>query len=363
MKDKDLQELVEYEGDYVLSVYVDTDLARKPKDAVRLQLRNRSKNLPPEAQSYMEAVQRFLDFEYDWQPRGMAVFVSKGFWKVIPLPIAVPTRVLYTEKPYVRVLTDIIDRFGRYVVALVDQETLKIYNVTWGGIELVGEFYGEELRKYKQGGYSGGAMRRGRYQPHEPDIARQNLRQAAEILADYLQGKAPNMRIVLGGQSEVLGQFREILPKPLQERVIGEFPVDTLASPREILQRSLDVAQEADLKEERELVTQAITAAAKGGLGVTGLADTLYTLHQGRVRILLVEEEYEASGFVCETCGYVSSDGQKPCPFCGGTEVVGEPDVVNLAIRKAIETGSDVNIVRQNKELHRVGGIAAILRY
>jgi hypothetical protein len=39
------------------------------------------------------------------------------------------------------------------------------------------------------------------------------------------------------------------------------------------------------------------------------------------------------------------------------------PDAVNRAIHKAIETGADVNIVRQNEELTKSGKIAAVLRY
>jgi len=45
-QDKDLQSLVAYSGDNkVLSVYLDTSLARKSKDAARLMFRERSKHL------------------------------------------------------------------------------------------------------------------------------------------------------------------------------------------------------------------------------------------------------------------------------------------------------------------------------
>ncbi len=110
-------------------------------------------------------------------------------------------------------------------------------------------------------------------------------------------------------------------------------------------------------------MAQAITAAAKGSNGVVGLADTLYVLHQGRVRLLLVEENYHAPGFICANCGYVAGQQAAACPFCQSDQVTETPDVVNFAIHKAIETGADVNIVRQSEALSQAGGIAAILRY
>jgi peptide subunit release factor 1 (eRF1) len=125
----------------------------------------------------------------------------------------------------------------------------------------------------------------------------------------------------------------------------------------------LDVAAQYDLQEEERLVAEVITAAAKGGHGVIGLASTLYALHEGRVRQLLVEESFHASGFACTHCGYVSAEPSAKCVFCGYTEMVEVPDAVNRAIQKAIQTGTDVNIVRQNEVLTGVGGIAGVLRY
>ena len=111
------------------------------------------------------------------------------------------------------------------------------------------------------------------------------------------------------------------------------------------------------------MVEAAITAASKGGAGVIGLADTLYALHQGQVRLLLVEENYHAAGHVCTHCGYVAAQASAKCPLCSYESLSETPDVVNRAIHKAIETGAAVNIVRHNEALAKAGGIAAILRY
>jgi len=362
--DRSLQSLVEFSGGKVLSVYLDTDLSSKSKDAVKLMLRDRVRDLEDASADEIQAIQKYLDFGYDWQSRGLALFVSgEDLWDVIPLPSAVSSQAYYLERPYVRVLTDVMDRFARYDVALVDRETLKLYRIAWGRIEKELETTGDETRHRKQGGWTvGGSQRSATGSRSEENVALHNLKRAAEVLRKHYQSSRVR-RIMLGGSSDVIRQLRPMLPRQVQDSIIGEFSVDMEASSNEILSRSLDIAAQVDLSEEQELVSDAITAAAKGALGVTGSSDTLYALHQGRVRVLLVEESYQAAGFSCANCGYVSAVRNEECPFCRHREITETPDVVNLAIHKAIETGAEVNVVRQNERLSEAGGIAGILRY
>ena len=357
--DKELQSLVEFNGENkVLSLYLNTDLVHRSKDAIKLMLRECLRDLQekPSAQD-TRAVEKYLDFEYDWQARGLAIFVAGDeLWKTIPLPIAVSTQAYLADKPYVRVLTDVRDRLGRYAVALVDRESVRLFAVAGGRIQSDAEALGEEIKRQKQGGRAAS-----RYQRHEENAALHNLKQAAELTQEFCQ-RTGCTRLMLAGSSEVLAQFKDLLPKVVRNQVIGEFSADMEATPQEILNRSLDILAQVDLAEEQRLVREAITAAAKGGPGGTGLADTLYLLHQGRVRQLLVEEGYHASGYVCPNCGYVAAELSK-CPFCGHEPMNAMADVVNYAIQKAIETGAEVNIVRANEELKAAGGIAALLRY
>ena len=364
IQDKDLRSLVEFSGTTkVLSVYLDTDLASKSKDAAKLMFRERVKELHQEGKD-VQAVQRFLDFEYDWQSRGLAIFsAGQALWKVLPLPIAVRTQAVYADKPYVRILTDVLDQFGSYSVALVDQECLKLYAVARGRIGLELETVGTEVRSYKQGGWSVRGGQRSAITTHSGDNpALGNLKRAVEVVQAYCN-ETGCQQLVLGGSAEAVGQIKGLLPKALRDHVMGEFGADMEATPKEILNRSLDIAVQLDLAAEKKMVAQAVTAVAKGGAGVMGLADTLQMIHQGRVRMLLIEENYRASGHVCQHCGYVSTESIEQCPLCSYREFVETADVVNLAIYKAFGTGADVNIVRDNEQLNRAGGIAALLRY
>lgn len=356
----DLQELVNYNGSTpVLSVYVSTDLTRQPKDAVRLSVRDCVKNLdstPPNAD--VDRVQHFLEYEYDWQARGVAFFsAGEDLWRTITLPAPVTTQAYYSTTPYVRPLTDILDRYAPYILALVDRTSLRLFSISAGNIQSETEAVGEQLKRHKQGGWSAA-----KYQRQEDNLGLHNLKQAVDVIDHYCQGTHCN-RLVLAGSQEVLAQIKDLMPQPLRDYVLGEMPASMTASTNELLDHSMSLMEEIALAEERLLVGSVVTAASKGGNGVTGLADSLYALQQGRVRELLVHEGYAAPGYACPSCGYVGTEAAPKCPFCGheGMELV--KDAVNRAIHKAVQTGADVNIIRDNEELQRAGYVAAVLRY
>jgi peptide subunit release factor 1 (eRF1) len=354
-----LQQLAAYEdATPVLSIYLDTDLSAKSKEAVRLMLRDRLRPLDMAPESVVQRVNDYLDFEFDWRPRGLAIFANtRGLWQVVPLPVPPPTQAFWSAQPYVRTLSDVADRFGAYIVALLDRESLRVFSVRMGEIEAQTEVLGEELKRHKQGGWSAQV-----YQRREDNLAIQNLKQAAEVLEAFSEQTGVH-RLVLGGSLEVLAQFREVLSRRANEQVIGEFTADISASAHKALQLSLDAVARAELAQEARLVDEAITAANKGDQGVIGMADTLFALHQGRARILLVEESFHASACVCDHCGSVSAEPINECPLCGRREITLAQDAANLAVRKAIESGAEVNIVRDNAALSAAGGMAAILRY
>ncbi|NIO71316.1 MAG: hypothetical protein GTN71_20350, partial [Anaerolineae bacterium] len=144
---------------------------------------------------------------------------------------------------------------------------------------------------------------------------------------------------------------------------VGSIPLDMAASETEVLDRSLEVIQEVERKREEELVEQLITAAtSKGGHGALGLDDTLAAVQEGRAHILVVAEGYVATGYGCQNCGYVAAHELKKCPFCGG-EMAQIEDAVNTIVRKAIELGMEVEVVKGSAALEEAGSIGAILRY
>jgi len=250
-----------------------------------------------------------------------------------------------------------VDRFAEYAVASIDRESVRLFSVAWGRIQSQSEAMGDELKRHKQGGWAAA-----RYQRHEDNLALHNLKQAVELVDAFCRDSGGG-RLMLAGNASVLAQVKELMPHALRGQVIGEFPIDMAATPSEVLRRSLEIAAAAQRAEEEQLVSEAITAANKGGAGAVGLDDTLSALREGRVRMLLVHDSLQVSGYQCSSCGFLSATKVARCPFCSSEAIRPVPDAVNLAILLALKAGTDINIVRQNEALQQAGGMASLLRY
>ncbi|MBC8263438.1 MAG: hypothetical protein H8E47_04860 [Anaerolineales bacterium] len=367
--ENDLQELVGFHSEEspVLSLYLNVDPTKHTTDEYKLVLRGLLKEVTGQApRKDIAAVERYFDHEYDWQGKGMVVFscLGQGFWRAYPLAVPVENHVNVGERPYIKPLTDILDAYGRYGVVLVDQEGARLFLFQLGELQEASGTIGEEVKRMKRGRGSAAGRRggvAGRTSRREEEIAQRNLKEAAELTAKFCaEGRCS--RIILGGTEQTVAQFQEMLPRDLQEQVVGSFPAAMTASETEVLDRSLEILAEVEREREKKLVESVITAAAKGGAGVIGLADTLGALYEGRVRILVVDEGYRATAYRCEQCGYIVAQAKEECTFCS-SKVKKIDDAVNLIVREVIDQGGKVEIVRDSPALEKAGYIAALLRY
>jgi peptide chain release factor subunit 1 len=370
ISEKELQELVNFrtEESSVLSLYLNVDPTQHTKDEYKLTLKSMLKEIASEASAKdLAEVEKYFDFQYDWQGKGVVIFscLAEDFWRAYPLAVPVENHVFVADNPYIKPLTDVLDEYGRYGVILVDREGARLLLFHQGELEETNGTLGEEVRRAKHGGGSAAGRLGGltaRTSRREEEIAQRNLKEAAELAARFFEGGKCS-RIVLGGTDETLTQFQGMLSKELQEQVVGSIPLDMAASETEVLERSLEVIQEVDRKRKEELVEQLVTAAtSKGGHGALGLDDTLAAVQEGRAHVLVVAEGYVATGYGCQNCGYVAAHELKECPFCGG-EMAQIEDAVDTIVRKAFESGMEVEVVKGSAALEEAGSIGAILRY
>ncbi len=368
----DVNELVGFEanGQPVLSVYLNVDPTWHKTDAYKLRLRHLLEDVADQTSpADIEAVERYIEREYDWSGRAVAMFscAAAGFWRAYSLPVQLRSLARVADKPYVKPLADIMDRYGRFAVALVDRQGAKLYLFHLGRLVETAGTLGEEVRRVKGGGGAtvAGAGHRvgdaGHTAARVEQTALRNLREAADLTARFCQAHGVE-RLILGGTEETVAQFRSLLPKPLQEHVVGSVALNMNAAENEVLARAIEIITAYDHERELELVDKIITAAAKGTNGVVRLDDTLGALHEGRIQVLAVSEGYHAPGYQCQGCGYVTAQALAECPFCG-SEIREIPDVVESIIEQVIEQGGVVEVVQDVPALKEAGGIGALLRY
>ncbi len=359
-----LQTLLGFEGTGapVLSLYLNVDSSQRSKAECRLRARQLlEQDGGSRVARDIDRIEEFLRHEYDWQAKGLVIFscAPKKLWHVVRLPTPVVDSATVSDQPYLRPLSEVLSNEERIGVALVDREVARYFSIYMGGIQELGGKHREMIRRHKQQGPSP------KLQRAADESAHQNLKQAARDAAALFQ-EAGVTQALLAGQAEQIATVKENLPKAWQSKVIGEFAMDTDATPQQVLNRVDEIMARVDAARQAELVDSVASAARKKGpTGTLGLSDTLAALMDRKVMTLITAAGFAAKGFQCENCGYLSAAKLDACPACGN-KMRRVDHLVDLAIRKAFENDAHVESIRAPKpaeHLTKLGGIGALLRY
>lgn len=368
--EQDLEDLVAFRSDQapVLSLYLNVDPTQQTKDQYRLSLRSLLKGVADQAsQADVEAIERYFDFEYDWQGKGVTVFTcaDADFWRSFSLAVPVPNRAYVYHRPYLKPLTDVLDAYGRYGVILVDREGARMFLFNLGELVETTGTMGDEVRRVKHGGASGVAGMRGgmpaRSARRGEAVVQRNLKEIAAATESFCTSYGCT-RLVLGGSEANVSHFSDMLPKVLCDKVIGSFTADLAAPVNDVQERSMDLIEQVAEARESELVDEMLAGWKRGIGAAVGLSDTLAALQEHRASILLVSAGFEASGYRCTSCRYVMLTEHDECPLCGA-DVDPVEDLVDTLVHRGLEQGVEVEIVRGNAELEEAGSVGALLRY
>jgi peptide chain release factor subunit 1 len=344
-----------------LSLYLDVDPRHRTIDEYRLALRHLLAAVDGQARKEdCIQIERFIEKEYDRQSRSLVCFscATEGFWHAIPLAAPVTDTVFAGQRPYIKPLGDILDTFARYGVVLVDREGGHLFMFNLGMLEGVSGVAGEDIKRHKRGGWAAA-----RFQRREDTAAYRNLKEVVEMTSEFVQS-GDVRRLILGGTEANVAQFATMLPKSVQQIVVGAINADVTAGPTEVGEKSLALIQEVAAKRKAELVEQLITTTAKGGPAALGLANTLVAVDARRAYHLVLDDGFAAPACRCDSCGYVGVEpvDARVCPLCEAPLRV-LPDAADSLVRWAIEQNIDVTFVSDNAALREAGSIGALLRY
>jgi hypothetical protein len=339
-KRSDLEELAAYKSEHpVVSLYLHLDPRHRGSlDAYRARLKGLLKEAAQKApQEDIAAIENYFDRDFDWSGRGVAAFSSagSGWWQVYRFSVPVRSHVHVNDKPFVMPLVDLLDTYGSYTVALVDQQTIRMFHIHLGEQVGVGQATGEEIQRLKTGGGSGsGRTARGSdLQAAREEAVRGNMRGFADELEAFCRRQGAVSHLLLGGAESTTSQFKGMLSPRLHNCLEGTFNISMQAHDKEVLTQSLAIIQENLAASEAQLVEAVQTRAAKEIGGVVGLQPTLDAIAAGRVQKLVLAE------------GSLS------------------PEVADDAITQALEYGGEVVLVDEDSPLAETEGIGALLRY
>ena len=372
MFDKDeLKELAGYRDDenLIISFYYPLEKGEPAEEGAIIRL----KNLINEAQASREdwtsaqaqsvssdlaRIERLMMDERITSKGGLALFACSAadLWKVYHLPDRVRPLLVVAHATRMRPLMETLNRHRLYCTVLVGKGRARIFLLNPAQVEERSDVFGAVPGRHDQGGWA-----QARYQRHHDDRVMHHLKATADQTFSLFQDEEFH-RLFVAGTEELVSEFTEHLHPYLKDRLAGTFSMEMVSPPKEVQERTLLVA--AELREifDKEMIEKLRGEVYTGNLGAAGLEDTLYALQKGQVLTLLVNEDFEASGRRCASCGSLCL--ADPCPFCGrSTELL--VDVIETVVKRALIENCETRFITGENALRlaELGRIGALLRF
>lgn len=372
-----LRRLAGYEsgGAPVLSVYVNLDpsefaLADARSTAIRSLVDDAHRRIEGNGDldhgqrtAGLEAVRRVRDWlegpSFDASgAHGLAVFCGgDDLFEALRLPRPVESEVMVGTRPFVEPLVDMATG-GGWCVLLVNREAARVFRGSADRLDEVASIGERPPRgQHDQGGWS-----QARYERTIVEDLDDHVKRTADLLHRRFK-RAPFEHLVLGSTRELAPRVENRLHPSLRGLVVGRIDVDVEhASPDDVLASARPLMETEDRRAEEEALER-LRERMTDGRAAGGLEDVLGALTERRVETLLLEDGFSATGGVCPRCGWLGPERHGTCP-ADGAEMERREDIVEVVIGRALAQSAAVRVARHSgDELHRLGGIAAILRF
>ncbi len=297
----------------------------------------------------LERAREFLSSQdYAGGARALALFCCgpSGLFRPEKLDHAVESGAFVDDRPHLEPLAQ-DTRATDWAVLLVNRAHARLLRGTREGLHELGRLSDDPQGRHTHGVVS--------------EELKQHLDRTGEGMR-VAHRRSPFSALLLGGQSELLGILEERLPPEVQRLVAGRLELDVQdTSPEDVLALA---APAMDKHEQERVGTQLdrLREGAAHGTGALGLEQALSALTEQRVEVLMLEEGFTAAGVQCPACGWLGPEGKEQCP-ADGTVLEHLDDVVEAAVRRAVEQSAEVLPVRERDELRPFGGVAALLRF
>jgi peptide subunit release factor 1 (eRF1) len=369
--------LLEFQnGDYlVTSCYLNLDRTKQQPQILKIRvkdlLQSAQQNLLHELGGHAQFESLRADFGFiekfamqeilTGRHKALAIFscAAHKFWQTFGLP-PIPRNILVADpSPYVRPLMAILSRHHRYCVVLADSSSGQLFEVYMGEILERTDVIDTVPRRVKDGGL-GGRDERNMERHHDQAVQQHFQRLADATFKLFKRDKFDHL--ILGGQADLLEEFKQQLHPYLKERWVSDFHAKPFTTPpADVLTRVLEIGQQFEREQEMRLAEELVHKISAGNRAVSGVSATLAAVLRGEAQTLLVEDGFATPGYVCLHCHY-GSLAEENCPNCH-TPLTPCPDIIERAVELALEKNCQIEHIHDPTPLRDLGRVGALLRY
>jgi len=288
---------------------------------------------------------------------GVAVFSAgmDNVWRPRALIESVPDRVRVGREFHLAPLVPLVGRGEGAIVAVVGRERGDLYFLRAGRLDEVVDRTDDVPGRHDQGGWS-----QSRFQRHIEKLVAEHLKDVAEAL-DRRVRRMRSPKVIVVSSEETRAEFEEIVSSETKSAIVGWTSAEAHASPRELLELTTPILDDARASHEGSLIERWREGAGRGGRAASGWTETLEAASDARVEVLLYEEGADHEAWQCTACGRLSAEGGQ-CPL-DGTETDRRDDGLDLTMHQAVAHGGTVWAVTAHEDLGPAEGVGALLRY
>jgi len=177
----------------------------------------------------------------------IAVFASRkhNFLKTVSLTVEVDNTLIVDSSPYLRPLARIQDEWETFTLVLLNSNHAKIFSVSLGKTEHEKTLSKDIMNKHKKGGWS-----QARFNRLRRGAIHAFLKEVEEVLE-----KIADDQIVLAGPGNAKLQFRDMVSKNLNERIVEVIDI-SIDDEKELMKESINLIAERERQQSYTAVQQ-----------------------------------------------------------------------------------------------------------
>lgn len=298
-----------------------------------------------------------------FQGRGVAMFACSqaGLYEEITLPASVRNRAVVDARPYLRPLLALAQADPPYAVVVLDAKRSWLYLFHQGRLEEVSHRTDQSVRAHDFAGWYG--LEEWSTHNRAEGRVRRHFRETAQA-AEALLGPSGPRVLVLGGHEATLAQFLPYLSRRCQQEVAGTFVVDPhTMTTGEVREAAARVVAAYEHNQQTRSVTEVLGRLSEHGLAAAGIEWCLAAVNNLAVQTLLIHDEAQAPGMVCDGCGWLglATEATQRCPVCNGP-IRNTAEVIEEMAAAVLDAGGDIQRVHDDAGLDEQL-VAASLRF
>lgn len=321
-----------------------------------------------ELDANFEAIREAVHVNRGTTARGLAVFsgVARGLLRVIPLEFPVDNHLVIDEEPFLLPLLEHWHGEPFFLIGLVDSNEAHLFDLHHNRPvrvrDLEREDADEDIQRDKA---------RFTYKKRFAATAHERLHGLEDSpflrqVADAIEGQWKDGNyagLILLGRTQDLAAVRKLLPRTIEERLVGEAVHAMTTRPDELTEDLGRIVDAWQAGREREILAELQERWKQDHLVANGPTDVLDALQQGRATQVLLGRRWDLAGAHCTGCGYRFGAPVATCPYCQGQcrTVNAVQDIMRLSMRHRIPVHR-FRAEPGNDPLERAGSVVAMLR-